>query len=154
MGDADPRLVSLLEELRRLGYGFVTPTPATIARVLARDPGAPARDLRDVFGWSRPFRRDLLPAGLFAALEAAALARPEGEAWRSTVRVSTLEGALHLHSAYPTVAADAVFFGPDTYRFVRAIRHALERRGGRPVRRAVDVGCGAGAAATRTRTGA
>ena len=45
-----------------------------------------------------------------------------------------------MHSAYPTEAADAVFFGPDTYRFAQAIEAGLPRR----VRRAVDIGCGAG----------
>ena len=61
---------------------------------------------------------------------------------RSAVRLSSLEGLLFMHSAYPTVAADAVFFGPDTYRFGRAILAHLGR--GAPVRRAVDIGCGAG----------
>ena len=30
-----------------------------------------------------------------------------------------------VHSAFPTIAADAVFFGPDTYRFATAIRAAM-----------------------------
>ena len=47
---------------------------------------------------------------------------------------------LFVHSAYPTSGEDAVFFGPDTYRFAQAIA-ALPPA---PVRRAVDIGCGAG----------
>ena len=55
-----------------------------------------------------------------------------------------------VHSAFPTIAADAVFFGPDTYRFASAIKAGLApRRSGtaartRPITRAVDIGCGAG----------
>ena len=59
------------------------------------------------------------------------------------VRASTLDGDLFLHSAFPTTAADAVFFGPDTYRFTRAVRaHLTEKR---LLKRALDLGCGSGA---------
>ena len=67
---------------------------------------------------------------------------PHGEGWVARVRASTLHGRLYLHSAYPTHAADAVFFGPDTYRYADAItRHLAD---GAQVRRVVDIGCGAG----------
>lgn len=122
------------------GYDFVTPTPATIARVNARPDAAWARDLRGVFGWSRPFRAGTLPAEIEAAAQQAGVLVPAGEGMRSTVRLSTLDGVSFMHSAYPTSAADAVFFGPDTYRFARAIRHAMPSR----VQRAVDIGCGSG----------
>jgi methylase of polypeptide subunit release factors len=63
---------------------------------------------------------------------------------RATVRVSSLGDRLYFHSAYPTDDDDAVFFGPDTSRFVSAIaRHAFTR----PPARIVDVGSGAGPAA-------
>jgi methylase of polypeptide subunit release factors len=58
------------------------------------------------------------------------------------VRFSSLHGGLFLHSAYPTEEADAVFFGPDTYRFCALLRRCAPRR-----RRLVDVGCGTGAGA-------
>ena len=61
---------------------------------------------------------------------------------RSAVRLSSLDGLLFMHSAYPTTAGDSVFFGPDTYRFARSILAHLGK--GTPVRRAVDIGCGAG----------
>ena len=61
---------------------------------------------------------------------------------RSAVRVSSLDGLLFVHSAYPTLAPDSVFFGPDTYRFAAAVTAWLGRGG--PVGRAVDVCCGAG----------
>ena len=51
-----------------------------------------------------------------------------------------------MHSAYPTEAPDAVFFGPDTYRFAQVIETFLQHQGGH-VRRAVDIGCGSGAGA-------
>ena len=134
-------LLALGGAMRDLDYGFVTPTPATIARVNTR-PGAEwARDLRGVFGWSRKFRAELLPRSLFHTMRDAGVAVRDGEGWRSTVRVSSLGGDLFVHSAYPTTAGDAVFFGPDTYRFCDAIRYALADL---DVLRAVDVCSGAG----------
>lgn len=136
--DAD--LVRLASLVADTGYTFVTPTPLTIARVNARAGSAWARDVRDVFGWSRPFRSGTLPAEIADAAQQAGVLVPAGEGMRSTVRLSSLEGALFMHSAYPTTAADAVFFGPDTYRFARAIRQQRPAT----VDRAVDIGCGAG----------
>ncbi|MGI4794462.1 MAG: methyltransferase [Janthinobacterium lividum] len=155
MSSTQPRadLVRLAALVATTGYDFITPTPATIARVNAR-PGAEwARDLRDVFGWSRPFRRGTVPAEIADAAEQAGVLVPAGEGLRSTVRLSSLDGSLFMHSAYPTSAADAVFFGPDTYRFARAIRQAMPPT----VRRAVDIGCGSGPGAivvARARPGA
>lgn len=138
---SDTALLRLAEALRGAGYSFVTPTPATIARVNARPGNEWASDLRGVFGWSRPFRDGIVPAALVAAMQdAGAWGQYPGGA-RSLLRASSLEGELFLHSAYPTTAADAVFFGPDTYRYARAI---LAHRSKAPVLRTVDVGCGAG----------
>ena len=134
-------LVRLGTALRAAGYAFVTPTPATHARVVARDPGRMAAGLRDVFGWSRPFTPDVLPSGVFEHMAAAGVLARGGDAWRATVRFSTLGPDLFVHSAYPTTAPDAVFFGPDTYRFCTAVEAALA--GGHPVRRAVDICSGA-----------
>jgi methylase of polypeptide subunit release factors len=63
--------------------------------------------------------------------------------FRSALRVSSLDGELFFHSAFPTTAADAVFFGPDTYRFARALKAVLRERTA-PIRTAIDIGCGAG----------
>lgn len=143
-------LLALARTLDDDGYRFVTPTPATHARVNARPGNRWARTTEDVFGWSRPFRAGLLPDTLVATMHAAgvieAVGAVEGEpAWRSLVRVSSLDGMLFVHSAYPTLAADSVFFGPDTYRYVAAIASWLD--GAATVRRACDIGCGAGAGA-------
>jgi methylase of polypeptide subunit release factors len=136
-------LLELGRALRELGYDFVTPTPETHRRVNARAEqlgNAEARSLRDVFGWSRPFRRELLPARLLELLERAEVLAVEGPLLRAQVRFSSLEAGLYVHSAFPTVQADAVFFGPDTYRFC-----SLLKRWAPEARRAVDVGCGSGA---------
>jgi len=141
---ADAALLALGKALQAAHYQHVTVTPATHARVLRRAPGAGPASLADVFGWSRPFREVDLPSDIVALMRAAGVLRADGKRWRSLVRASRLGSELYFHSAYPTSAENAVFFGPDTYRFVRALRADL---GPNPVERAVDIGCGAGAAA-------
>ncbi|WP_426172873.1 methyltransferase [Massilia sp. TWR1-2-2] len=139
-------LVELGNQLRRANYHFVTPTPATIARVNARPGNARARSLTDVFGWNRPFNPVLIPEAILGAMRDAGVIEECASGLRSTLRVSSLGGQLYFHSAFPTEATDSVFFGPDTYRFARqlgACVPALARR----VTRCVDIGCGAGAGA-------
>jgi methylase of polypeptide subunit release factors len=127
-------------------YRFTTVTPATHARVLAREGQRVARDLRDVFGWSRPFAGTLLPQAALEPLRAAELLLPASDGLvRSAVRFSTLGRHLYAHSAYPTIQDDAVFFGPDTYRFVALVEDELRRRALPPDARILDVGCGSGA---------
>ena len=138
----DHALLPLARALQTSGYSFTTVTPATHARVNARPTNAWARSAADVFGWNRPFRNGLLAPQLFDAMRQAEVLVPHGEGWLAQVRASTLHGRLFLHSAYPTTASDAVFFGPDTYRFADAIARHLA--GDVSVRRAVDIGCGAG----------
>jgi len=140
--DAGQRaLFQLGRELARLGYRFTTPTPETHRRVVSRKSGA-ARDLRDVFGWSLPFEEALLPARVLSLLaESGALLRDRDDArLRSGVRYSSLGGGLFVHSAYPTRESDAVFFGPDTYRYCALLESRVEG-----ARRCVDVGAGCGA---------
>ncbi|MFP5405649.1 MAG: methyltransferase, partial [Gammaproteobacteria bacterium] len=139
-------LLRLACAVRETGYHFVTVSPATHARVNARPDARQAKDPRGVLGWSQPFRPSALSPSIFSLMQEADVLRPHGDGWRSLIRFSTLHGALFAHSAYPTEAADAVFFGPDTYRFALAIEAQLAQRE-EPVRRAVDVGCGAGVGA-------
>ncbi|MET0250517.1 MAG: class I SAM-dependent methyltransferase [Sphingobium sp.] len=139
-----PLLADLLRNLKMQGYDFVTPTPATHARVLARRHHERARSLRDIFGWSMPFDASLLDPGLLASLEEAGVVGQAGDALISHVRVSTLGQDLFLHSAYPTIGQDAVFFGPDSYRFAQLIEAELARCPQRRSTRLVDIGTGAG----------
>ena len=155
-------LTALGNALGERGYAFVTPTPETHRRVRARAERRAAaenrpllaRTLRDVFGWNLPFDPAILPPPVLAACEAAdvlvpaATAPPTGApvsagSVTTQVRFSTLEGPagrlMFAHSAYPTVETDAVFFGPDSYRFAAALARTVVK-----ARRLVDVGCGAG----------
>lgn len=143
MDERGQALLALGKSLQQLAYAFVTPTPETHRRVderAARHEGLLARDLRDVFGWSRPFRPELLPSALVQLLEASGELESEGELRRSRVRFSSLRGLLLAHSAFPTEASNSVFFGPDTYRFCSLLEHWAPR-----AKRAVDIGCGSGA---------
>lgn len=141
--DADRALLRLGDILCARRYEFTTPTPATHARVNARPENARAKDLRDVFGWSRPFSRDVVPADIAALMQEAGILIEDDGMLRSALRVSSLDGELFFHSSFPTTAADAVFFGPDTYRFAHAIKASLKDINA-PIQNAVDIGCGAG----------
>lgn len=141
-------LLALGHALRNTGYRFITVTPSTHRRINGRPGNERARDLRDVFGWSRPFEPDLLDPELLGLMREAGVvaAETEGTMLRSTVRASTLGETIVFHSAYPTRDEDAVFFGPDTYRFLGAMARAFAWSGA-GVNRAVDIGCGGGAGA-------
>jgi methylase of polypeptide subunit release factors len=140
----DAALIELVELLRGDGYQFTTVTPLTQARVNRRQGNHLAMDLAGVFGWSRPFHRNALPNQILTLMsDANALDMSDRDRWRSRIRVSTLGTQLFVHSAYPTEQPNAVFFGPDTVRFVHAIERHLNKRT-RPVGRVADVGCGAG----------
>ncbi len=147
LAEADADLLELGHRLQRHGYRFTTVTPQTHEFQIRRRPEALAQDRRDVFGWGHPFRKGLLTTTEFGLMHrAGVLRRRQDGQWQSTVRWSSLDDFLFVHSAYPTTAADSVFFGPDTYRFVQVIDTHLQRHP-EPVRRAVDIGCGSGAGA-------
>lgn len=142
---ADAALLRLGAFLRDQNYRFATTTPLTHSRVIQRG-AIEGTNLARAFGWSLPFSASDLPAHVLHALaEAKALAHYRG-LLQSKVRFSTLKDQLYVHSAFPTEAADSVFFGPDTYRFARCIESvfgAPPRSGLSP--RIVDIGCGSGA---------
>lgn len=143
---ADQALLQLGRRLRADGYRFTCVTPATHARNNAREGNERARTLRDVFGWNRPFAPGLISADELQQLQAAQVLAGEGDLLRSTVRWSSLDDLLLVHSAFPTDAGDAVFFGPDSYRFAQVIHDHLQRTP-KPVQHAVDIGCGTGVGA-------
>jgi methylase of polypeptide subunit release factors len=99
----------------------------------------------DVLGWSRPFARGVLPEAIHRLLDEAGMLTREGELFRSQVRFSTLEALLLAHSPFPTTQEDAVFFGPDTYRFARFIESSLRAYATDRSTCVVDIGCGSGA---------
>jgi methylase of polypeptide subunit release factors len=139
--EPDTALFELLQALSARGYHFVTPTPATHARVVARRERRMARNLADVLGWSLPFDRAAVDADILTLLEAADMVETRDGQLRTRCRVSSLHAHLFLHSAYPTDSEDAVFFGPDSYRFADFVRAHLRDCDGA---RIVDIGTGAG----------
>jgi tRNA1(Val) A37 N6-methylase TrmN6 len=133
-------LQALLAALQARAYVFTTPTPSTSRRQAESARSGP-RTLRDIFGWSLAFtEKELDPALLELARSAGCLA-PDPVGWRSTVRVSTVHDRLFLHSAFPANAPDAVFLGPDSYRFADLIAAEI---GKGPIATILDVGAGAG----------
>lgn len=134
--------VELLDELKHRNYQFITPTPATHARVLSRSGKSTAQNLRDVFGWSLPFEAGLLDEDLLNAMRTGDLLERRGDLLTSRVRVSTLGAHAFLHSAYPTTQRDAVFFGPDSYRFAAFLQAELPRLA--PIKHMIDIGAGTG----------
>lgn len=144
MDQTDTALLALLRMLDSRDYRFVTPTPVTHARVVARPDRREARSIEDVLGWSLPFAPGLLDGETLQLLRAADAIEPAGEGLlRATIRVSSRGDLLFLHSAYPTDAEDSVFFGPDSYRFADLIDAELGEGAGI----IVDIGTGAGVGA-------
>src|SRR3954469_2939184 len=112
------QLLELGQFLREAAYRFTTITPESHRRVNARFDNARARTLRDVFGWSRPFEPSLLPKEILDLTPVV----EEGCLLRSKVRFSTDGDFIFMHSAFPTTDANSVFFGPDTYRYLKLLR--------------------------------
>lgn len=134
-------LRALLHHLKSHDYAFVAVTPETHRRVL-RHPAPPNPSLRDAFGWNRPFAEHLLPPKLLGSLEACGILERTSVGLYSHVRVATIDGQLYVHSSFPTEDDDAVFLGPDTYRFVRLLQQRLT---GESLGRVADLGAGPGA---------
>jgi len=146
LSESDLALLQLGRRLQADGYRFITPTPLTHERVNQRPGNERSKTLRDVFGWSRPFAAGLISADEQRQLQAADVLEECDGLLRSRVRWSSLDGLLFAHSQFPTQATDAVFFGPDSYRFAQLIHSHLQQNF-TAVHRAVDIGCGAGVGA-------
>ncbi len=137
-------LVALGRHLRQDGYCFCTPTPLSHARVLSHN-RCGADIFRDVFGWNRAFAAEQLPARYHDFLADPDLFATEAVGrYRAVIRFSSLGPLLLAHSGYPTQEADAVFFGPDTYRFAHAIQAFRDREPGFRPGSCVDIGAGTG----------
>jgi methylase of polypeptide subunit release factors len=130
-------LLELGRYLKRTGYRFTAVTPDTHARVMGR--ARATTTARDVLGWNRPFEAPALPE-LFELLCAARACEPLADGrFRATLRCASLDQLLFFHSEFPTTQRDAVFFGPDSYRFVRSVVRRVTSAS-----RVVDLGCGSG----------
>lgn len=141
---ADAALSALLAELSSTGYRFVTITPASHKRVLARREMREAGDLRGMLGWSLPFPPGLAPRIETLLAQADMLTHQADGRLRSRVRVSSAGELLFLHSAYPTTEPDTVFFGPDSYRFADFIAGQLTLHPLTSGATIVDFGAGSG----------
>jgi len=140
---ADRALLQLGRKLRQREYRFTTITPRSHRTVLAR-PRTKAPTLQDIFGWSRPFAEEELAPDILHELSEAQALQGSGTKLRSAIRFSTLGDQIFAHSAFPTEQGDSVFFGPDTYRFARALRQLIDTLPSRPMH-ILDVGAGSGA---------
>ncbi len=138
-------LVELGTYLKSVDYEFVTVTPLTHERALRNRASRIAGDLRDAFGWNLPFDAALLPSEIRGRLRDVGLI-VEGDRglWKSSVRFSCLHEHIYAHSGFPTTQADAVFFGPDTYRFVSLIEAEQAKNPLHGGSRVLDMGCGGG----------
>lgn len=141
---ADAALQQLMAWLACRGYDFVTPTARTHSLVRNRMSATTEDQLRDIFGWTRPFKAGQIEPDLLDLLVQADAIEEQDDVLRATIRASTVDGHLYLHSA-PTDAPNAVFLGPDTYRYARFLRQSLGDAG--PIGQALDIGVGAGVGA-------
>ena len=134
-------LSDLLARLAVEGYDFVAPTPATQRRVLARAGWGEGRTLRDLLGWSLPLATGRLAPDMEAALIEAGVASVAADGMlRPHLRASRVDDLLFWHSAYPTLAEDSVFLGPDSHRFAHWILARMDPN----ARTILDYGAGAG----------
>jgi SAM-dependent methyltransferase len=139
----DTALFQIGRLVHQTGYKFITVTPDTHALMMKRNANRSATDLRDVFGWNFPFHGNLLGGSLRTALQTADLIEHLSDGrFRARLRCSTVGDQVFLHSGYPTIDRDVVYFGPDTYRFIHLLQRTLA--GGN---RLLEMGAGTGAAA-------
>ncbi|MBC7755623.1 MAG: class I SAM-dependent methyltransferase [Bdellovibrio sp.] len=154
--DNQPQLTELLAYLKINNYRFITISPASHEIVNSRLQNSVANNLIEIFGWNRLFKREDIDAALFDLMQLANIAVKVGDYWKSQLRVSSIDALLFLHSAYPTLGNEAVFFGPDTYRFANVVQQYLASKDFisrdfisnlPPTYRAVDIGTGSGVGA-------
>ena len=140
---SEEALLHLGRRLHADGYRFTCVTPLTQQRYQQQAGARAAPTLRDVFGWNLPFDEALLSPDELQHMRQAGIVRPHDGLLRSQVRWSSVHGLLLVHSSFPTDTADAVFFGPDSYRFARVIEAHLQHDPA-PIQHAVEIGCGTG----------
>ncbi|MFH7764903.1 methyltransferase [Acinetobacter sp. BSP-28] len=141
-------LLFLLDFLKQRNYQFTAITPLSHQRILERKGKKKntAITLRDIFGWNLAFAETDLDPTLFAILKENQLIHLQGHQWLSDVRVASLDHELFIHSSFPTVQHDSVFFGPDTYRFAYHLKQYLTTKP-QSFKRGLELCCGTSAAA-------
>ncbi|NNH01042.1 class I SAM-dependent methyltransferase [Acinetobacter sp. ANC 5414] len=141
-------LLFLLDFLKQRDYRFTVITPLSHQRILNRNKNTKSNDitLRDIFGRNLAFAEKDLEPELFAILKENQLLHFEAVQWFSNVRVASLDDELFIHSSFPTIQHDAVFFGPDTYRFVYHLKQYLAGKV-QSFKRGLELCCGTSAAA-------
>ena len=140
------QLILLLHYLHMHEYQFTTISPASHQLVNSRSCNLIGNSLTDIFGWNRTFTLELIDSDLRDLMQSAEILQEVDNGWKSQYRVSYLDKLLFYHSAFPTIENDAVFFGPDTYRFARSLQHFLMQHT-QAIHNAVDIGTGSGVGA-------
>ena len=102
--------------------------------------------LETIFGWNSPFDRGDVDTIFFELLKDAGALEQEADRYRSRIRFATIGELLFVHSGFPTAEQDAVFFGPDTYRFARMLRASIANWPSSEPVKLIDVGSGSGVA--------
>ena len=142
-------LASVLRHVGDTGYRFTTTTPLTHQRLLDYRGGEPGTTLRDVFGWNLPFLAGAIAPDLLDLMTRAGILVRRGAFLKSAMRIASVDDLVFLHSAFPTIDQTAVFFGPDTYRFIRFVQSHLPtliaNASMETPLRLLDIGCGSGA---------
>ena len=142
-------LASVLRHVGDKGYRFTTTTPLTHQRLLDYRGGEPGTTLRDVFGWNLPFLAGAIAPDLLDLMTRAGILVRRGAFLKSAMRIASVDDLVFLHSAFPTIDQTAVFFGPDTYRFIRFVQSHLPtliaNASMETPLRLLDIGCGSGA---------
>jgi len=138
----------LLDFLKQQQYQFTAITPLSHQRILDRKRSEKnkRKTLQDIFGWNLEFTITDLDPVLFSLLLEHQLLEVKNNAYKSLIRVASLEDELFIHSAFPTTQQDAVFFGPDTYRFAYHLKQYLSCQAN-SFKRAAEICCGTSAAA-------
>lgn len=141
-------LLYLLDFLKEKQYQFTVITPLSHQRIFRRKKNTycEERNLTEIFGWNLPFDAQDLDHRLFLTLKKAQIIQPKNTQWLSNVRVASLENGLFIHSSFPTVEKDTVFFGPDTYRFYYHLKQYLLNHT-LYIKRSLELCCGTSAVA-------
>lgn len=139
-------IIRLGTTLRAGGYHFAPVSCATQRRINARPENTCAFDVPAIFGWNRLFRPALPGPLLLDLMNDAQVIDTCHTLLRSSVRAVSFNGYLFLHSTSQDEREAGVGFGPNEFRFVRALRTALPRYS-RKISRSASICCGAGAGA-------